>query len=236
MPQYMGVVPWEILGGHAPSNESMHLLLREFNKTEIITLASQLNLLASSFHSEANQVEILNMLVSDSLIDRQSHDRLVKRIRKTGGSELAITRPGMLELIRAAAIYCSDEQQLPKIKNNPHLGQKLARSFLHAHDLHDKREIVPFLGQGKADGSAAERELFNRTMAFTMRASHCRKSPRTPLLSLGRGSMLMKDELFCSSADHVERFEDSSDGWPKTMRFAGQIDAICRPKTMRICT
>ena len=210
MPNYVGVVPWDTLGGNAPSNESMSYLLRDFNKTEIITLASQLNLLSSSFHSGMKQVEILDMLVGSKLIDAQSHKQLVRRLQLTMGSELVITRPGMLELIRAAAIYCSDQISTSRIQDNPHLGRKLARSLLHAFVLCDNREVVPFVSQKKPEASPAECELFNRRMAFAIRSSHFMKSPRTPLLSLGRGLLLLKDELLKANSDHLNRFVASS--------------------------
>lgn len=159
MPFYAGVVPAETLGGYPSSANSLRLLVHEFNRTELIVIAAQLNLLSSSFNSQLSQVAVVDLLAKDHLMDLKVRKRLVNRIEKSSGSETAITRPGMLELIRAAAVYCSDQKR-PDIRSQALGTTKLARALLQSFEVYNQREVDPFLVPYTQDMPPEEKERF----------------------------------------------------------------------------
>lgn len=198
MPKYTEVSHWSLLGGCEPSQIELRRLIKCVDPSELIKLACNLNLATFGFFGKLTQAEIITQLRKDGLIDDAAYKTLVVQKGHT------ITRPGMLELIRAAACFSKGSSRVTEKQ------KEFSKAIIHSFEIYNTREAAPTSEAVNAGSSLSpkEREKSYQSVAYLVSTLYRSHNTTNPLLGLARGLLLLKEDFFNINIEHRNRFEE----------------------------
>lgn len=200
MPNYVGVTSWDVLGGNKPSQSELRKLIKYIDPVNLIKLACQLNMATYCFSGTLKQRPIIGQLMNDGLIDTNS--ALILDNQKSW----TFTRPGLLELMRAAACLSTGKSSIRSRQ------KEFAKAILHAFEIYNHREADPiaFPPKNVAMMSPNERETYYRSFAYLMFALFKSHNSANPAFALARGTNILVKDFFRNSPAHTKCFEDET--------------------------